>query len=158
MPQVGYASCLYVNTGTTETPTWTEIDMARDVTLNYEKDEINSNARATARLGWKSTIDGLKSMAAEFESLKPAPGETANAGFTALRKAYRKNLQIEVISCDAPINTTTPADAVYGVFGVFGGSEGQPLEDVVAISYTLKNAGVPQFGTVSEGTFTADAE
>lgn len=153
MPQVGYENYLYINTGTSGSPIWTEVDLTRDVSKNRDKSEVDATSRSTARNGWKATEDGLKSMGVEFESLKPAPDET-NAAFTALEEAFEDNGSVEALLAEGPIDSGSAVPAVKAVCGVFGGNESQPLEDMTTVSYTLKNKQTPVKGTVSGGVFS----
>lgn len=160
MPQLGYENYLYINTGTGDgtgeggSETWTEIDLARDVTVNKEKDEIDATSRVTARTGWKAVENGLKQFSVEFESLVPAPDEDANTGFTALKTAFNDNTTVEVLLVEGPISTDSLA-ATFCVCNVFGGSEGEPLNEMKTISFNLKAIEAPIDGTTSSSAFVA---
>ena len=149
MAKVGYQHFLYVNTGTIPAPTWTEVDLARDVTLNREKTEIDATSRATARGGWTATEDGLKSFTAEFESLYD-PG---NPAFDALEAAFDANTDVDVLVLDGAVSVDGSA-GVRVTCGVFGGNRSEPLNDVVTVNYSLKNKDVPASGTVTGGVFS----
>jgi hypothetical protein len=155
MPKKGFENYLYINTGTAETPVWTEIDLAKDVNVNKDKGELDANCRKYARDGFAVVDDGLKTVGYEFESLVPATGETANAGFTALESAYNDNASVDIIRADGAMNgTDVPGERV--TCGVFGGSRGEPLDGMTTVSYTLKAKSVPAAGTFTSGTWTAD--
>lgn len=159
MPQVGFESALYINTGVGDgtgeagTEVWTEIDLARDVTDNREKDEIDSTSRATARTGYKSVENGLKSFSIEFESLVPKPTETVNPAFAALKAAWAGNTTVEVLMVDGGTKATDDLNATFAVCNVFGGSRGEPLNDVTTIKYSVKAVEAPIEGTTESGAF-----
>lgn len=154
MSQKGFERYLFINTSSTETPVWTEVDLAREVTQTREKDEIDSTARATARLGYKDVEDGLKSFGVEFDSLVPNVGET-NAAFTKLESAYETNGSVDVLLAHGPLNSSPAVFARRATCKVFGGSESEPLNDNVTVKFTLKAKGKPTLGTVTTGAFTA---
>lgn len=153
MPILGYENYLYINTGTTESPTWTEIDLARDVNIGKDKNEINADRRATARNGWGAVEDGLKNWSVDFDTLVPASDEDANAAFTALEAAYRANTSVEVLRTRGAAISVDGTYAEKVTCGVFGGAEGEPLNDMMTISFSLKAKAVPAFGTVSSSAF-----
>ncbi len=153
MPMVGFENVLVINTGSNLSPTWTEVDMAKDVTVNKEKGEINATSRVTARAGWEATKEGLKKFSIEFDSLKPSPDET-NAAFTALEAAFLANTTVDVCVADGAISGTS-VPAVRVQCGVFGGTEGQPLNDMATVKYNLKANQVPVFGTFTGGSFSS---
>lgn len=155
MPNKGFENYLYVNTGTTESPVWTEIDLARDVNFGKDKGDIDGTSRKTAREGYSANEDGLKSWSAEFDSLIPSEDEDANAALAALDAAYRANTAVDVLRVRGGSVNTDGCYAERVSCGVFGGSEGEPMNDMATISYTLKNKAVPSVGTVSSGDFVA---
>ena len=110
------------------------IDLARDVTMNREKTEIDVTNRESAASGYTATSQGLKSFSVEFEAHKEATGETPSTGMTTLRDAWDSNDTIWVKVTHGN-NTTTSACKVGG------GSMSQPLDDAVTESFTYTNIG-----------------
>lgn len=155
MPKKGFMNYLYINTSEDETPVWTEIDLAKDVNVNKEKAELNANCRKYAREGFAVVEDGLKTVGYEFDSLVPAVGEAANAGFAALDAAYDNNTAVEVIRADGP-KSTENITGERVMCGVFGGTRSEPLEDLATVSFTLKAKGVPKKGKFGAGGVWAD--
>ena len=161
MPNLGFENFLYINTGVKDgtgenvTAVWTEIDLARDVTLAKEKTEVDATSRVTARSGWTATEDGLKKFSVEFDSLVPSPSEPVNAGFTELELAFDTNVDTEVLLVKGGPIDTDGLDAQFAVVGVFGGDDAQPLNDMQAISFNLINKGVPTKGTTLSGEYVA---
>ena len=156
MPNKGFENYLYVNTNTVESPTWIEIDLARDVNFNKEKTEIDGTSRKTARQGYTATEDGLKSWSCEFDTLIPSEDEDANAAFDELSDAFENNTTVDVLRVRGGSINTDGAYAERVTCGVFGGAEGEPLNDMATLSYTLKSGSTaPSIGTVSGGAFVA---
>lgn len=84
----------YRNTGTYASPTWSEITLIKDLTLNLSKDKADVTTRSSG--GWKEFVDGLKDGSVEFSHL----WDTADAHFTAMRTAFTANTSIEVLVLD----------------------------------------------------------
>ena len=159
MPQTGFESALYVNTGVPATPVWTEIDLARDVTLDRAKDELDATARATARTGFKATENGLKEFSIEFESLVPKVSEGANAAFDALQTAWKDNTSVEILWTDGGILTTDGLSAIKAVTNVFGGTRNEPNTDVTTVNFSCKLASETDAyleGVTDSGSFIPD--
>lgn len=114
--------------------TYDAIDLARDVTMNREKTEIDITNRESAASGYRATSQGLKSFSVEFEAHKEASGETPSTGMTTLRNAWASNDTVHVKVTHG--NTVTTCACKVG-----GGSMSQPLDDAVTESFTLTNIG-----------------
>lgn len=149
----GFDNYLYVNTGTTGEPTWSEIDLAKDVTFNKEKNEIDATNRASARLGWEASEDGLKKWSANFDSHVPAEDEDANPAFDALDAAFMNNTSVEILRVRGGSKNDSGCYAEKVTCGVFGGNESEPVNDMATISYTVSAKAAPSIGTVSGGGF-----
>ena len=159
MPQTGFESALYVNTGIPATPVWTEIDLARDVTLNRAKDELDATARATARTGYKATENGLKEFSVEFESLVPKVSEGANAAFVTLETAWKDNTTVEILHTDGGVLSTDGLQAIKAVCNVFGGTRNEPNADVTSVDFSCKLASETDAyleGVTASGAFVPD--
>jgi len=159
MPNLGFENFLYINTGVEDgtgenaSAVWTEIDLARDVTVTKDKTEVDGTSRVTARGGYTATEDGLKKLSVEFDTLVPAPGESANAAFDLLEARFETNTNVEVLLVrGGPIDTDSLI-AQFMVAGVFGGDDAQPLNDMQAIAFALINKTVPTQGTTLSGDY-----
>ena len=155
--EIGYESSLYVNTGTYESPTWTEITLARDVTANQSVNRIDVTARITARNGFIANEYGLRDLGWSFEMLVPAAGETDTA-YDAFISAQNNRTSVDILHVEGGLRTVDGLDATRAVCGVFGGEKGEPLQDASTRSFELAfvlndDQDVPQFGTVSGGDF-----
>lgn len=156
MPYLGYKNALYINTAASGTPTWVEIDLAKDVTVNKEKAEVDGTARTTARLGWEAIYDGLKKFSIEFDSLKPATTET-NTAFSTLNSAFIANTPVDVVVCDDDKSGVSVPGIRCSAAGVFGGTESQPLKDMTTVKFSLKAQAAPVAGTFTSGVWTSGA-
>jgi len=155
--EMGYESSLYINTGTYGSPTWTEIDLARDVTIGETIPKVNVTTRRTARDGWVANDYGLKENNISFDVLIPAAGES-NTAYDALLAASRARTPVDILHVEGGQISTDGLDATRSVCGVFGGDKGEPLQDASTrsfeLSFTLNSdQDVPQYGTTSGGAF-----
>jgi len=129
--KLGMEARLYRNTGTYETPTWTEIDNVKDVTLNLETGEADVTTRANN--GWRATAATLKDGSVEFEMV----WDTADAGFTAIQEAYFDNTAIEFAVMDGDI-ATSGTQGLRATMAVTNFSRNEPLEEAITVSVTIK--------------------
>ena len=129
--KLGMEARLYRNTGTYETPTWTEIDNVKDVTLNLETGEADVTTRANN--GWRATAATLKDWSVEFEMV----WDTADAGFTAIQEAYFDNTSIEFAVMDGDI-ATSGTQGLRATMAVTNFSRNEPLEEAITVSVTIK--------------------
>jgi|SRR5690606_22801541 len=91
---------LYYNAGTYATPTWTEIDNVRDLTLNVTKDEVDVSTRGGG--GWREFVDGLKDASVEFAMV----WDDDDAAFTAIKNAFLNNTAVEFLVLDGAYNSS----------------------------------------------------
>ena len=129
--KLGMEARLYRNTGTYETPAWTEIDNVKDVTLNLETGEADVTTRANN--GWRATAATLKDGSVEFEMV----WDTADAGFTAIQEAYFDNTSIEFAVMDGDI-ATSGTQGLRATMAVTNFSRNEPLEEAITVSVTIK--------------------
>ena len=129
--KLGMEARLYRNTGTYETPAWTEIDNVKDVTLNLETGEADVTTRANN--GWRATAATLKDGSVEFEMV----WDTADAGFTAIQEAYFDNTSLEFAVMDGDI-ATSGTQGLRATMAVTNFSRNEPLEEAITVSVTIK--------------------
>lgn len=94
------ADCkLYRNTGTVNSPTWDEVTIVRDLTLNLEKGEADATTRGAG--GWEQILAGLKKASVDFEIV----WDKASADFTAFKDAFFNGTTVECAVLDGVANT-----------------------------------------------------
>ena len=157
--ELGHQSSLYINTGSYVAPTWTELDLSRDVTMMDSTDKIEATTRRTARNGYKANVPGLRELGWKFEMLVPAAGETSTA-FDAIEAARKAGTSVDILHVEGGIISVDDLDATRAVCGVFGGEKGEPINNVSTRSYELSFAlnadqDVPETGTTSGSAFVA---
>ena len=111
--------------------TWTELDNAKDVTLNLETGEADITTRANN--GWRATAATLKDGGIEFEAIWK-PGD---AGFEALQTAWENASEISLMVLDGG-KATVGSQGLVGNFTVTNFSRSEPLEEAVTVSVTIK--------------------
>lgn len=122
---VGLACKTYRNTGTYGTPVWNEITLARDVTMNLEKNVAEAVARAST---WRKKLALIKDFNFDMNML----ADTSIDDHDALRDAFLNDTIVDVALADGAIATTGTqylrADVLITSF-----TKGQPLEDVSTV-------------------------
>ena len=98
----------------------------------------------------------MKSFKIDFDSHKVALGETPNAANAVIDDAFDDNSTVDVIVSNGNIHTGTAVDSQYSRCSVGGGSESQPLDDVVTIAYSMTNNDIPESGSWTVDVYTAD--
>lgn len=140
--KVGLDCKAYRNTGSYNAPTWSEVTIMRDLTLNLSKGEADVSSRGSR---WKKMKSALKEASFEFEIL----GDTANAHYTALRNAYLNDTTLDLAFADGDI-TVGGTEYWRGDVEIFQFNRGEPLEDGAKVSVTAK----PTYSTHEPGVFT----
>jgi len=127
--KLGLDAKLFRNTGTYQSPTWTEIGNVRDVTLNLETSEADVTTRANN--GWRATVATLKDASIEFEMV----WDSADANFTAMREAFLNNTSVELAVLDGP---AASGQGLRATCMVTKFSRNEPLEEAITVSVTVK--------------------
>jgi len=145
---IGSDCVLYYNAGTTGSPSWSEIDTVRDVTLQLSANEVDDTSRTTQ--GWRSKLSGLREWGADFEMIY----DTSNTAWQKVREAYFAGTSIEILALDGDI-TVDGKQGLRGTVFVTSFERAEPLEDVVSNSTTFVGNGTPTWvessgGVVSE--------
>lgn len=130
MAKSGRKCKLYVNSATYATPTWVEIDIARDVNISLGKGENEANARD---VDWEQFLPGLKTMEVTFD-VRSEPTHTA---WTTLRDAFIDDTELDIAVMDGDI-ATSGSKGYRAPMQCFGFQEAQPLEGTQTNSVTLK--------------------
>lgn len=155
--EMGYNSSLYVNSGTYADPTWTELDLARDVTAMDSIDKVEVTTRRTARDGFKANDYGLKELGWKADLLVPAAGET-NTAYDAIEAARKARGTVDILHVEGGVISTDGLNATRAVCGVFGGEKSEPLNGASTRAYEISfinnaDQDVPQYGTTSGSEF-----
>lgn len=136
---------LYYNTGTYGTPTWTEIDNCRDLSMSREKGDADGSKRSST---WREKLTTLKDMSIEWEMVY----DTEDANFAALKTAWDDNTNLDLAIADGAI-ATSGTEYTRAICKLFDFTEEQPLEDVVVVSVsaapTPNSDQSPSFETVA---------
>jgi hypothetical protein len=140
-----FGSALLSESVTPATADWTEIDNAKDVTLNLETGEADVTTRANN--GWKATAATLKEGSIEFEMLWK-PGDSA---FIALQTAWAGGSEVAVAAMDGPIDGegSTGKQGLASNFTVTNFTRDEPLAEAVTVKVTLKPSSFTQWYTVT---------
>ena len=145
--KIGIVGAMYVNTGTTAAPTWTEVTKARDVNIKLEGDEVDGTSREAA--GWYQMLVGLRKWGTDFEMIY----DVTNTAWEAVRSAYWDGVTLEILALDGPLLV----NSTYGIFGEVSVStmtQGQPMKDVMTSAVTFGGVGVPVWGKSASGSFS----
>jgi len=140
------ADCkLYYNTATWVSPTWSEIKLTRDLTLNMQRAEADLSNRGGG--GFKQILTALLDAGIEVELV----WDPSNTPFSAIQDAFLNNTPIELAVADGDIETAGTeylhADCVIPQF-----NRAEPLEGAVVANATIKvaySSNTPEWGTVS---------
>lgn len=100
MATLGLDGKLYENTGSWGTPTWSEIENVKDLSLSMEKGLADVTSRANG--GWRAQVGTLKEASVEWMMVY----DVGDSDFTSLQTAFMNNTQKELAVMDGDITTT----------------------------------------------------
>lgn len=158
MGATGYNDRLYVNTGTFLSPTWTEVDLRKDMTSGSTTANADHTTAKEAREGYTAYQYGLKEFTVSFEMIPPKATESSTT-YELIRDANRNFTTVDILCVYAGAISTDGLDAVRAICGVYGGERTSPVGgDAVSENYELRNQqnddlAVPTYGTTSGGAF-----
>jgi len=133
MPTInlGMDAKLYYNSGTYATPSWEEITVTRDVTVNNTRAEADVTTRGND--GWRAIRGTLKDMDVSFQMLQ-APDDPA---YSYMNLAYLDGTIVDLAVADGDIaQTGTHYWRLQSSITQF--SETQPLEEAVTVDVTAR--------------------
>ena len=139
------------NTGNWNTPTWSEIEIVADLTPEDGWDAAEIKTR-------QSPVKfGAKTMIGLGFTVRVLCDDT-DAGYTAMLTAYRaKSATMDCVVLDGS-NTTNGSFGQRAMFQVTGGSQPQPVDDVLYREFKFvpypDPTNRPQFAEVVNGTLT----
>jgi len=126
------AKAYYGATGTV-IGSMTEMDNARDLTLNMEAGEADVTTRANS--GWRGKAATLKECSVDFEMVwKPS-----DPAFQAIKDAFIASDTIELAVLDQA-RETSGAQGPKGEFSITKFSRNEKLEEAITVSVTAKLA------------------
>lgn len=134
----GLDCVLYYNAGTWGVPIWTEVTIARDVTLSRTKGEADVSNRGSRFKKRKSTLIDA-GVTTEFV------WDTENTQFQAFQEAFDDGTPIECLVLDGPVSTVG-SQGLRASMDVFKFDRSEPLEGAVMASIELK----PTYDTTHE--------
>lgn len=117
---------------------WSEVTLAKDVTVNLEASEADVTARGNS--GWRATRAALRDASLEFE-LVWDPTDTV---VEDIRDAYLNGGEIALAAMDGDI-ATVGSEGFVANFYVTGFNRGEPLEEAVTVSVTAKPSSKQQW-------------
>ena len=129
--RLGMDAKLYRNTGTSESPTWTEVSNVKDLTLSLEKGEADVTTRANG--GWRATVGTLKDASIEFQMV----WDTDDDGFSAMQQAFFGNTAIEFAVMDGSI-TDPDSEGLRATFDIFSFTRNEALEEAIMVDVSIK--------------------
>jgi len=140
---VGLNCKFYRNTGTYNSPTWTEITIIQDATLKLAVDK----AQAFARLSkWKQYLYALSEAPIDLKLL----GDTSNAAYDAIWGAMINQTTLDLAMAEVAI-ATTGCEYWRGIYNVYQFQRSEQLEegDTVDVAIDLAyQTNQPGFTTV----------
>ena len=132
--KLGRKAKLYRNTGSYDSPTWSEVTLVRDLTLNLTKAEADASTRGSD--GWEEVIGGLKSASVSF-GLKYVED---NTDLIAFEEAFHADGTIELAIMSGGI-TTAGSRGLRATFEVFEFTRNEQQNETMSADVTIKPSG-----------------
>lgn len=145
---LGYQAKAYINTAAGATPTWAEVDIIRNVTLNLEKGEADVTTRGAK--GWKEVVPTLKEATIDTEIV----WDTTHTIFAKLLDAFLNDTNLEFLFLDGEV-TAQGSQGLRAVCGIFKFSRDEQLDGALIANVSLKptyGAVKPSWHIVASGT------
>ena len=142
---LGLKGKMYRNTGSYESPTWTEMKNVKDLSLKMEKGEADATTRGNN--GWEAVISSLKKGSLEWEMVY----DTDDADFTALHTAWFADTAVEFAIMDGDIETSG-SQGLRASMEIFGFGREEQLTEAMTVPVSAKptySANPPAWYTVS---------
>lgn len=130
MTRIGLECKLYRNTGTYETPVWSEIKNARDVTVPLTKGEADTSRRGST---WKTRKGTLKDASIDFQLIQ----DDGDAHFAALFQSYVAGTKVDILALNGDIGDDN-AEGLRATCEVFNFQDAQALEAAVVYDVSAK--------------------
>lgn len=127
---LGVKAKLYRNTASYGSPTWTEITLVGDSSVNASWDEGDGSARVSRVKQVAKTMMGLELTAKVRVDL-------TDAGYLALMTALHSDTPIDLLVLNGP-STTNGVQGYRADFHVMSASEDQAMGNVIFKDFALK--------------------
>ncbi len=129
-PPLGLDAVIYVNTGTFGSPTWTAIDITKDVTLPQSHGRADVTSRGSG--GFVEELAALKTLNVNFNINKVI----ADAQFETIRDAYKNRTTVDMAVADGAI-ATSGTEYMRFEGKVFEWNENQQLAEGITIDAVI---------------------
>lgn len=139
----GFDCVIEVNATGVTGGTWVPLLLARDVTVNLSRAEIDVSSRGGA--GWRERIGGLKDLSIEFDMLDA----TADPGYVIVRVAFLTGANIGVRAINGAV-FGSGGEGPLSLMQIYNFTRGEPLEDALTFNVTLmpaRGATAPEWKT-----------
>jgi len=137
MPQAGIRGQTYYNSGTRQTPVWNRAKLLRDLTLPLASNEIAIKNKGSL---WVKYLRGLLDVAIDGE----ADWEPGTVVFEGFKSSFFTEKVIELLILDGGIKKQG-AQGVRASFIVTRFERGEPLEDAMSVSFSLRLAAESEY-------------
>lgn len=122
---------LYYNAGSYGSPTWTEVTLTRDLTLNQDAETADADHRGAGVFG--ADVVTKLTLGVDFEMI----WETASAVFLALVNAYYAGSSVEFLVLDGSVGASG-SRGVRATCNVTKFTRSEPLAGVVMAQASIK--------------------
>ena len=130
MGMLGSEAAIYRNTGTSGSPTWSEITCVKDMTWDVPDTEVDMSTRASLRKKYRQGMTDLSLSGTLVQ-------DKDDVNFVAIWDAKWARTTIEIAICDDDI-TTDGTNWLRCTVGVFGMSVSEPLDDEMTYDITFR--------------------
>lgn len=132
MSKLGLEMRTYLNTGAMATPTWSEVELVRDETINLSKTLVDVTTRKSG--GWRLQRGALKEASVDF-SLLYVPGDE---DFETFRDAFLDDsTQVIMGFFDGDVTASGTHTGLHAAFNVTAFGQPRNLEDAVIVEVTV---------------------
>ncbi len=143
MARIGAECALCENTGTDESAVWSEISLAKDVTMNDAMDQVDISNRSTL---FKLFRPGMRDVSIDFQTLADA----ADTRVAALETTYAARTAKTYALLDAKPSGAAKGTKITGY--LFNKTLNEPLGEAATLQFTLKPSAAPSSLTITVET------
>lgn len=138
------AECAFCeNTGSEESAVWSEIALARDLTMNDSMDQVDVSNRSSM---FKLFRPGMRDVSVDIQVL----ADTADTRVAALITSYEGRSSKTYAVLDSKPSGAAKGVKIPGC--LYNKTLAQPLGDAATFQFTLKPSAAPSSLTISGGT------